>query len=189
MNPLLIIGLIGVMIIGGVAIMPQEEPPKSTIISYTPAELVNEKVESDGPSLSNTGESWSVTGTSSISRYIANEKVTTNGQELRLYWNVVGGVGCCASYNCIYMLFKDQCLYPEFKLYDLYFDGVKQDIVVNEDTWFYKCENVVPYNIRTMKGVEYGNHTFRIVEKGCSDTIYDVKEINFELTQYGIVEE
>lgn len=99
-----------------------------------------------------------------------------------LYWQTLNGVGCCATYNCDYEAFAEACITPEFKLYNLYLDGIKVDFSeYNMYQYDYVCSQVVPWNYWTFTNVELGSHTVRIEQKDC-EQIVSVTNIDFNLT-------
>lgn len=94
-----------------------------------------------------------------------------------LYWEVMNGVGCCNTYDCDLQRFKEACI-NDFKLYDLYLDGVK--IEVDKSTYEYECKNVMPYNYFEFN-LNQGTHNLTIHQKECSDNIIDKETIIFEI--------
>ena len=120
-----------------------------------------------------------------ISPIISNPVLNYSAGELNLAWSVVGGVGCCNSFNCDYINFSDACLTP-FRLYDLYLDGSLVNISADKN-YFYTCADVVPYNTRYWDGVSLGKHSVRIDERGCSDTVLASQTINFMVSNDSVV--
>jgi hypothetical protein len=100
--------------------------------------------------------------------------------DLNLSWDVDNGVGCCNSFGCDFDKFKDSCLVP-FKLYDLYLDNVKEDIVLGNN-YTYECKNVVPYNYYSFNNVAVGQHTIRLEQRDCDTVQRYIMNISFVLT-------
>lgn len=85
-----------------------------------------------------------------------------------LYWEVVGGVGCCSTYNCDYDLFEAVCLNP-FRLYDIAFDGVLYNWSTHDfENYTYTCGDVTPWNNFTYMG---DVDQVTIYQKDCVDTV------------------
>jgi hypothetical protein len=112
-----------------------------------------------------------------VSPIISNVVLNVSNGSLNLAWNVVGGVGCCNSFNCDYVAFRDACLTP-FRLYNLYFDDVLVNISTDKN-WLYTCTDVTPYNTRYWNSVSVGKHSVTIDERGCSDSILASETLNF----------
>ncbi len=96
------------------------------------------------------------------------------------YWEVVNGVGCCASFNCDYSAFKKACL-DDFKLYNIFIDGRQKNH--DPDEYTYVCENRLPWNYERFRDVKEGKHTITVQNLNCSDQIVDEINIDFELTK------
>jgi hypothetical protein len=103
-----------------------------------------------------------------------------------VYWEVVGGVGCCHSFGCDYDAFIAFCGTPfvDFRLYDVVFDGVLVDWWRNSNDfdYVYVCSNGTVYNYHVFSGVSVGVHSIAIVQKDCVDVV-DIRTINFTLTE------
>jgi hypothetical protein len=107
------------------------------------------------------------------------ESSTQTNRDVVLYWQTLNGVGCCATYGCDYEAFAEACIIPEFKLYNLYLDGVPVDFTeYNMYQYDYVCSDVVPWNYWTFSNVELGMHTIRIEQKDC-EQIVSVNDIDF----------
>jgi hypothetical protein len=76
--------------------------------------------------------------------FLYNFTVNINDTLLYIYWNVYNGVGCCATFGCNYTLFYNTCLYPDFKLFYIYINNIKQSI--NLSNYNYTCTNSTPWN-------------------------------------------
>jgi len=129
----------------------------------------------------------SIENASFCSGVIGPDPCTPTVQENRnviVYWQTINGVGCCATFGCDYDAFAEACITPEFKLYDLYLDGIQVDFsMYNMYQYNYVCSEVVPWNYWEFTNVELGNHTIRIMQKDC-ESIVSVEDINFSLTEY-----
>ena len=103
-----------------------------------------------------------------------------------VYWEVVGGVGCCHSFGCDYNAFLAFCGSPfsDFRLYDLVFDGVlvHYNNLSSDYVFTYSCSNGTISNYQFFDNVPVGVHSFTVVQKDCVDVV-DTKTINFTLTE------
>lgn len=89
-----------------------------------------------------------------------------------LYWQVPNGVGCCATYHCLYPVFEEACLKP-FRLYDLYLDGVQYVDWdnFNLSRYTYTCGFATPWNYWTFNNLSLGQHTITVDQKDCTNVV------------------
>lgn len=89
-----------------------------------------------------------------------------------VYWQVLDGVGCCATYNCSYTAFERACIKP-FMLYDISLDEVYIDwAVYNFSDYNYTCvADIVPWNWITFYNVSLGRHTIVVEQKDCYSVV------------------
>lgn len=103
-----------------------------------------------------------------------------------VYWEVVGGVGCCHSFGCDYDAFIAFCGTPfvDFRLYDVVFDGVLVDWWRNSNdfNYSYSCSNDTVWNYQRFDNVPVGVHSITVLQKDCLN-IVDTQTINFTLTE------
>lgn len=109
-----------------------------------------------------------------------SEQVQVN-TDVTIFWQVVNGIGCCATFHCNYGLFKAVCLEP-FSLYALSLDGVDVDLSDLSD-YFYKCVSVVPYEYVSFANLSLGVHTIGIVQRDCGIGVVDAENISFILSE------
>jgi hypothetical protein len=121
----------------------------------------------------------------SVEMFISNVDLNKSGSDVNLRWDVVGGVGCCNSFDCDFNLFRDSCLIP-FRLYDLYLDDVWVNVSYDSN-YFYTCADVIPYNFRYWGDLSLGQHYVKIVERGCSDNVFDVEVVDFVVYNDSVV--
>jgi hypothetical protein len=104
----------------------------------------------------------------------------TDNSDIYAFWQVKDGVGCCSTFNCNYDLFYAYCL-KDFKLYDIYFDDVKQIVDIDYN---YTCVPKIPYNYWFFENMTEGQHTIRIDQKECKDEVVVSASIEIEVTKF-----
>lgn len=100
---------------------------------------------------------------------IINLDVQYAYNRINITWEVENGVGCCRTFDCDYERFEEECLEPEFKLYDIEFDG--QLINMSEMEFHYVCENVTPWHYFYLENVSFGQHNITVYQKDCVDIV------------------
>jgi len=130
-------------------------------IKDTMQEMIGGRGESPGKGSSSSS--------SSVGISIINFQYTKEGDDAFLYWEVDNGVGCCHTYSCDYILFYESCLYPDFRLYEVYLDGIQY--LPNMSNYNYTCSNQTVWNNISYVNLSTGNHTFNIQQKECSDNV------------------
>lgn len=108
-------------------------------------------------------------------------EVRRNHRDIWVYWEVLQGVGCCATYSCNYDRFYSACLKDGFGIYDIYLDGRPKYLSVSD--FDYTCEERVPWNYQMFENLETGRHKVTIEQKECSGQIVDKVELEFELEE------
>jgi hypothetical protein len=93
-----------------------------------------------------------------------------DNDDIYIYWEVLGGVGCCATFNCDYDAFFSACLDGGQRLYEIYLDG---RMIENDGVYEYECEHRTPWNAASIINVPVGSHDVRILSKDCSRIIDD----------------
>jgi hypothetical protein len=100
--------------------------------------------------------------------------------DLRVYWQVENGVGCCNTFMCNYDSFKAKCLEP-FSLYNYEFDNRMINWAEYDfSEYSYTCSSNTPYNYQFLANVTPGEHTFKLYQKDC-ERVIDTKTLWFKL--------
>lgn len=111
------------------------------------------------------------------------EGFTSN--DIYIYWEVIGGVGCCNTFGCDYQIFTAFCGTPfqEYRLYDIALDGevYKWGKVIE---WDYECSYNIPWNYLQYINITPGMHEVTIWQKDCIDVV-DIVTIYFNLIDSG----
>jgi len=108
------------------------------------------------------------------------EGLTQN--DISLYWEVQGGVGCCNTFNCNYQAFTAFCGSPfdEYNLYTIALDGVVTPWG-NYVQWDYECSYNTPWNYFNYENITLGIHNITILQKDCR-IVVDILTIYFNLS-------
>ena len=107
------------------------------------------------------------------------EVIEREHNDIFLYWEVIGGTGCCHGYGCDYGSFYSACLYPNFRLYEVYVDGEKESVSLMN--WDYTCDEKMISNWAFIEDLSVGNHFITVYQGNCNGSRIARKTIELNL--------